>query len=160
VSAADESPQEDPIMKALWLSLPAWVVFVTAAGAAEKDVEHIQGTWTAESLILDGNDFYADGKSKVRLVFKGEKVTVEGNDEVRKETSGFSFKLDQTTTPRLIDIKITDGEQKDTLVEGIYELKGDELKICVRIGGKERPTKFESPEGSNLVLVVLKRQKP
>jgi hypothetical protein len=45
-------------------------------------------------------------------------------------------------------------------VLGIYELKGDDLKICfVHGGGGERPTDFASKEGTAQSLIVLKREK-
>jgi uncharacterized protein (TIGR03067 family) len=43
-------------------------------------------------------------------------------------------------------------------IKGIYEIDGDNLKICFAIEG-ERPTKFESPADSVQMLIVLKRIK-
>jgi hypothetical protein len=47
-----------------------------------------------------------------------------------------------------------------TTLEGIYQLDGDTWKICLKVSGKERPTKFETKAGSELVLATLKRQTP
>jgi len=52
---------------------------------------------------------------------------------------------------------ITAGIQKDALIPGIYELKKDELKICARVFGNDRPTEFASPAGSSVVLLILRR---
>jgi uncharacterized protein (TIGR03067 family) len=147
-------------MKAKWLGLSVLLVLGTSAAAAEKDSDAIQGTWLAEKVVYNGTDFYGGGQPKFRFVIKGDTASVEGNDEVKKSYARFTFKIDPTTTPRLFDIKITGGFQENAVMEGIYELKGDELKICIRIAGNERPMKFESPEGSSVVLVVLKREKP
>ncbi len=41
---------------------------------------------------------------------------------------------------------------------GIFELNGDRLTICVNFEG-ERPDKFESPKGSEILLIVRKHEK-
>jgi uncharacterized protein (TIGR03067 family) len=45
---------------------------------------------------------------------------------------------------------------------GIYEVTGDELKVCLRHASSSegRPTEFVSKADSKLVLIVFKRQKP
>jgi uncharacterized protein (TIGR03067 family) len=124
--------------------------------AADKDLEALEGKWVFETLVVGGVDEYKDGAPKVVIQFKGGKGEfVEGN--VVPDYRTFKFKIDPTTDPKCLDVTFID---KGETMEAIYELKGDELKICVHAGGKERPTKFESPEGSPLVLAVAKRQKP
>jgi len=124
----------------------------------KKDLARFQGTWTTERLEYNGKDMTE--KFKIKLVFKGDQVSVEGNDEVRKEYARAALKLDPSTTPRLLDIKVVGGTQKDAVLEGIYELKGDKLTLCVKVIGNERPTKFASAEGSSTALLVLQREKP
>jgi uncharacterized protein (TIGR03067 family) len=152
-------------MKAKVLALPVLLLAAPLMGAeekkaADKDLEALQGTWLVETLVGNGKDFYADGQSKVTVTFKGNKGTLDGNDLLKKEYATFTVKLDPSTTPKCLDMTITDGNQKDVVFECIYEVKGDELKICAVLGGKERPTDFTSAEGSNRVLAVAKRQKP
>lgn len=47
----------------------------------------------------------------------------------------------------------------DLQVRGIYELKNDGLKICIRSAGGNRPTEFMAETGSKCLLFVLKRGK-
>lgn len=150
-----------------------WYLFVALAGAAaglaaaddkpadaaKKELEKLQGTWTTSALTYNGKDYFADGKTGFRFVFKGDVATVEGNDQVKKEYAKLRFKLTPETKPRQLDLTVTDGVQKDAAIEGIYELKDDELKICVKVFGNDRPTEFESPAGSSIALLVLKREK-
>jgi uncharacterized protein (TIGR03067 family) len=64
------------------------------------------------------------------------------------------------TKPKAIDLVVGEGTQKDAAIEGIYEWKDDELTLCAKVLGKERPTTFASPDGGSVVLLVLKRDKP
>ena len=44
------------------------------------------------------------------------------------------------------------------MITGIYELKGDDLKMCVGMDG-DRPKEFATQAGINTMLFVLKRDK-
>ena len=86
-----------------------------------------------------------------------EEVVVEGNDKVKQEYARFKIKIDPTTMPKLFDIKVSAGVQKDATMEGIYEFKGKELRICLKVFGMDRPAEFSSPDGKSIALLVLKR---
>jgi len=130
-----------------------------ASDAVERELKKLEGTWSTKELIYNGKDFLASGKSNFNFVFKGAEATIEGNDAVKKEYAKIRVKLDLTTKPKTMDITVAAGIQKDAVIEGIYELKEDELKICAKVFGNERPTEFSSPEGASVVLLVLKREK-
>lgn len=141
------------------LTIVAAALFLIAADdTAKKDRERLQGSWETTTAVYDGRDLTADG-IKLRFTFKGDIASLDGSEDVIKDYSKLSFKLDPAASPKGIDIKVTAGAQKDTVIEAIYELKGDELRVCAKMIGKERPTKFEAPEGSNNALLVLKRVK-
>lgn len=76
---------------------------------------------------------------------------------MKKDYAKIRFKIDPTTAPACVDLLTTDGAQKDAVIEGIYELKDKQLKLCVRLQGKDRPTEFASPDGSSIVLLKLHR---
>jgi uncharacterized protein (TIGR03067 family) len=123
----------------------------------KKDLEAIQGAWAIEALEYNGKDL--KDKYKISFTVKKDVLIVEGDGNVRKEYAKLALKLDAGTTPKSVDLTVADGVQKDALMEGVYELKGDELRLCVRVFGKDRPTEFKSPEGSSIALLTLKRQK-
>lgn len=121
------------------------------------ELKPFQGTWVAEKVIYNGTDH--GEKLKLRLVLKENQFTVEAEEKVKKEYGKFMIKLDPSTSPKCLDITISDGVQKGASMEGIYELKDDVFRICARVFGNERPTAFEAPDGSSCVLVELRREK-
>ena len=139
------------------------VALLLGAGDAEdakKEVAKFAGTWSVSALKYNGEDVTNDAKLQFKFIFKGNEATVEGNEEVKKEYARLKFKLDPSVSPKIIDFTVALGIQKDAAIEGIYAIKGDELKICAKVFGKDRPTEFESPDGSSVVLMVLKRMAP
>jgi len=125
------------------------------AADAKKELAKFDGAWNVSEVTYNGKDH---SKLKFNFVFKGDEVVVEGDDKVKVEYARLKIKIDPATTPKTFDLTVGAGVQKGADMEGIYEFKGDELRICVRVfGGKDRPTEFKSPDGGSIVLMVLKR---
>jgi RNA polymerase sigma-70 factor (ECF subfamily) len=118
---------------------------------ARTDKERIQGTWVLESGKNGGQDAPAGFVGALKLVFAGDKVSVQFNENVRKEGT---FTLNAAAKPPQIDL-IENG--KPAL--GIYRLRGDELTICFDEGANQRPGEFTSEAGTNHTLMVLRRAK-
>lgn len=145
-----------------WLSLFCALAAVAVTSAADSDAakEHLrglQGSWVVEKLEYNGNDF--TNKFKLTFTFKDNVASIEGNDEVKKEYVKLVFKLDPGTTPKCVDLTVAGGVQDGAAMEGIYDLKKDELRLCVKVFGNERPLEFKSSDGSSIALLTLKRDK-
>jgi uncharacterized protein (TIGR03067 family) len=67
--------------------------------------------------------------------------------------------VDATKSPKQLDIKGTDGPNKDKTLLCIYTLDGDTLTVCYDLSGKARPTEFKSTTGTQLFLATYKRVK-
>lgn len=116
---------------------------------AKSDLE---GTW--EVTKADENNESQGGMVKAKFTFAGDKLTVQ----IEKETIPFTFKTDAAKTPKTIDFQ--ESLVKDsTSSQGIYEITGDVLKICVAEPDlKERPTEFKSTK-RKVTYLELKKDK-
>jgi uncharacterized protein (TIGR03067 family) len=131
--------------------------FLLAAASAKDDAkgdhERIQGPWKVVSAEDSGRKAPDEVIKHLKWVITKEKITYTfGN-----KTTEWSYKLETTKKPKWIDL--TEGG-RTTL--GIYELEGDNLKICFPEGHRgKRSTAFESKLNSvNDVLIILEREKP
>ena len=125
------------------------------ADDADKEKEKLQGAWQPVSAIEKGKEQSKEELKNRKITFKGDQITVKHGDKVHDVT----FKLDPGKKPKEIDVTGKDDEGKERMMKGIYELKRDTLKVCMDMEGGDRPSKFESPEGSNLIFVTLERIK-
>ncbi len=122
----------------------------------EKEVRKFQGTWTFESSESGGKELPAGELKGLILTFEGDKHTVKKGDEVVQVGT---HKLDPSKSPKTIDVTMTEGPNKGTVMLGIYEIDGDTLKVCFDLQGKKRPTEFKSAPGSENFVNVHKRVK-
>jgi uncharacterized protein (TIGR03067 family) len=140
------------------------VVLVLLGGETKKpavkgDLKKLQGVWKATSVVYNGDTLSEDGEGKIKLTVKGDAGSVEANKNIKGEYAKVKFTLDESTSPRLMDVSIQAGGQKGITLEAIYKLDGDKLTICTKVLGMDRPAKFESPGGGSIALIVLERVK-
>ena len=125
--------------------------------AVKKEMKKLEGTWKVVSLEMNGNKFSEEQLNAVKkMVIKGNKYTIHlANNEVT-----MTFKVDPSKKPKAIDSTYEDQNGETVKAKGIYELKGDTLKVCrTTKTDAKRPTKFASKADSGLILVVYKRAK-
>jgi uncharacterized protein (TIGR03067 family) len=116
----------------------------------DKEQALFQGAWQVKAMIEGGNKKDDNDIAKVKLIFKANKITVEGIGEDKHA----SFKIDSTKKPKQIDIFPEGGGPEK--IEAIYEFDGDTLKLC---GARDdpRPTGFKSEAGSRTTFMQLKK---
>lgn len=126
---------------------------------APKEKPTIVGEWAGQSAVVGGKSqpvpeggvtftFTADGKVQVR----------EGNKGAPDEGT---YTLAPDKDPAEIDL-MPPPTKKDPPALGIYKLDGDTLTLCFHRGDPTkagRPKKFESPDGSDAIVITLKRVK-
>ena len=131
---------------AAWTQLAAQ----PAAVQAKTDQERLQGEWEIVGVAKDGKDLEggeADNIKKQKFVFKGDVLTTRGPCD---------FKLDPMKKPAHLDITPREGPENERgkLFPGIYELKGDRLRVSFANPDGPRPEQFDA---ANTMTMTLKR---
>lgn len=123
----------------------------TKEEAAEQ--ERLQGSWSMVSGVAAGMKV----EDQLGIEVKGAKMSFYSNGKLVLTTT---MRLQVEGESRLIDLSFSTGGPPETTFEGIYALKDDELKLCVNLKEKDRPTEFISKPESTTVLLICKRDKP
>ena len=149
------------------LALP--VIALVSFGAAparedavKKELLKMEGAWQLVRGDEGGEPFSEYVVKNLEVSIKGDQLTFKNIAPLTDKAGKLTIKIDPSTTPKCIDLKVEAGSLKGTVLEGVYECKGDELKLCLFFasGTRNRPLEFETKAGSNRVLLVLKRQDP
>jgi uncharacterized protein (TIGR03067 family) len=119
-------------------------------------MKQMDGTWKPQTAELAGQKYPQKILDTMKLVIKGEGYLVE----VGGHTDEGRTKIDPAKSPRTIDITGTKGPNEGKTFLAIYELDGDELKVCYDLSGKSRPTEFATKPDTPLFLVHYRRVKP
>src|SRR5258705_23627 len=69
-----------------------------------------------------------------------------------------TLELDESTSPRQLNMKFDAGPEKGNTNLCIYELDGDIWKICIATRGVVRPSSFASTPGSGFAFETLTRR--
>lgn len=154
-------------MKRLAILLVALVLpAVVATGEDKKDhpanddLKSLQGTWVTLKLVINGQTL-VDLKEPPK---KGQGTTITYNEHKwvinlgQNEFATGTSKLDPTKKPKQIDLSNESGPDKGKTLLAIYELNGDEYKVCIAAPGKDRPTEFSSKKDSGQRLIISKRR--
>ena len=138
-------------MRKCVLAVAAVVAFAAAGVATDKSP--LEGKWTIESLTRDGKA--DDGMKGATRVHEGDKYTITPPKDSKAPTTEGTFTVD--AEKKTIDMKPSSGTFKGKTLLGVYKLDGDTLTVA--FAEAERPTGFESKEGSKVVVAVMKKAK-
>jgi uncharacterized protein (TIGR03067 family) len=115
------------------------------------DLDKLQGCWNIQTLEVEGSPMPAPPGA--RIVIEGGRFQSLGMGAVYEGT----VEIDARKKPKAIDMAFTAGPEKGNRSLGIYELRGDDWKLCLTITGSQRPAKFATTAGSGCALETLKR---
>jgi uncharacterized protein (TIGR03067 family) len=122
--------------------------------AKRADQKRLQGTWSLSPTNFGGQPTGAS--EKARWIIDGDKIVME----LKKRVEG-KFTLDPARSPRRIDIVTTaTDEEESEEIHGVYELRGDEVYVCLSSGDEPRPTSLRPSPDTAEVSFVLKRESP
>jgi len=132
----------------------AVVVGAPAKDDPKKDAPAIVGEWTPTESLQSGKPHNPPEGTTITFTADGKVILREG--KAGKPEEG-TYKIDPRKDPAEIDIVPPD-KDKGPPVIGIYKIEKDNLVMCVMMG-TDRPKKFESPEGTEIMLITLQRVK-
>jgi uncharacterized protein (TIGR03067 family) len=121
-------------------------------GGGQDDLKKLQGTWKFVSQEMDGKPRPSEQLAKLKITFAGDKWTVREDGNV---VQGGTHKVD--SAKKQVDAMVTEGQDKGSTMLGIYELKGDTMKVCFDPMGKNRPTSLTAKAGQ--MSAVIQREK-
>jgi len=139
----------------LFVAFALLVSCSTIAWSDESKEDSLDGTWLPSKAELGGKPFPDEIRKLIKLEVKGDQYTVTVGTKPDKGTC----KLDPSAMPKTIDIMGTDGPNKGKTILAIYERKGDTLRVCYDLEGKDRPKEFKTTNGSQLFLVEYELRK-
>src|SRR5689334_19726068 len=119
---------------------------------AKQDTDKLKGTWTVVALEANGQQAPKEFIERISFTFDGEKLKITGAPTAQGQDANreYSVKLDPSKSPKAIDTTALNGPEKGKIDQGIYELKDDELRLCMPNNeAKERPKDFKGGQGSN-----------
>jgi RNA polymerase sigma factor (sigma-70 family) len=120
--------------------------------AGKDDLKKLQGTWRLVAAEEGGKAVPpANFGRNTHWVFHGTKATFTSGLRVLTGT----ITLDPGKDPRWVDLAIGGG----LVQRGIYELKGDTLRLFLQPAGAERPTEFRTKEGTQERIATYERDK-
>jgi uncharacterized protein (TIGR03067 family) len=128
------------------------------------DLGALQGYWKPLSIKFEDKDQMAAADlQKVTAVFDQKEyhlyfkdTSKEGAAPVRLALANVT--LDPGTNPKTIEFTFAVGSHKGQKCHGIYELAGNQLKLCYGPADKPKPTGFGAPTRSGYFLEVWGKQ--
>ena len=119
------------------------------------DQKAIQGTWRVVMQEMRGGPGPGDPREQ-RMIFAGDTFKLVDGDKILLRGT---FTLDPSRTPRVMEMKVSDGAggDREAPVHGIYEIRGDDLAWCAaEPGSATGPQRFET-KGTTNALIRMKR---
>ena len=133
-----------------------------------KELEILKGTWNIDSQQWGDKSLPKELMKGYKFVFDGNKLTWEGAIGMMSRmgkvtaTDGAypcEITIDPAKEPKQIDILMKNEKGERTFL-GIYEIKGDTLKVCYfHLKNGRRPTEFSTNDDSRIAYIVLSRAK-
>ncbi|TAH35232.1 MAG: hypothetical protein EYC70_13425 [Planctomycetota bacterium] len=124
-------------------------VLLAACSTTREVFPPLAGHWLPQSAVLGGQDFPVSNFDGAALNLTTESYEFAGD-------WGTYVLLDWDGSGGM-DIHGVHGPNAGRTIPAIYELDWDQLVICYQLGAGDRPEGFESPAGSQVLLVRYSR---
>ena len=102
---------------------------------SRRDLKNLQGVWKTVSVEVDGSSVESWLFENATLVIAGDRFTLRNPlPDAEQRTEGV-LRVDAAVVPKELVLALDGGQ----IVEEIYELENDTLKVCYPINGGNRP---------------------
>jgi uncharacterized protein (TIGR03067 family) len=110
----------------------------------ESALKKMQGKWKFTAHVMGDKAAPPEQLEKMTITFTGDKFSVRIGDKVVQAGTNT---LDPSKKPGHVDSMVLEGKGKGGTMLGIFEMKGDKMKVCFDPEGKSRPSSFIAKEG-------------
>jgi uncharacterized protein (TIGR03067 family) len=117
--------------------------------------QRLLGNWKVVRTDVSGKHFALLVSAGQRWRIDAGRITVRYADGSRDE---ITYQLDVSRRPRWLDLTFVSERLKGLTFYGIYDLAGDELKICYSRGRPKAIPRFLDEHHRGVTLLVLKRE--
>jgi erythromycin esterase len=125
------------------------------AAAVRSELKRLEGTWDVVAVVINGEDTPVAGPLKgLHVIMAGDQRTVKAGETVLAQGP---YRIDPAARLREIDLTVTQGAYKGQVIQGIYDLDRDTLRVCLAMKGGPRPAEMVSKPDSGHTLTVHKR---
>ncbi len=129
--------------------------FLVTDEASRGDLQKLQGKWRTIAAEVDGSPVDSWLFENASLVIAGDRFTLRNPQPDADQRMEGVLRLDAGKVPK--ELKLTlDGGQ---MIEEIYELEENTLRVCYPIKGGKRPTDFKTTPQSGRSLVLYERER-
>jgi uncharacterized protein (TIGR03067 family) len=123
----------------------------------EKELKRLEGVWNEVATELEGKrkETPADDDFMSIRTFRGDEMIEKKKGDDDKNSHRGKIRIDPTKTPKRLEFFVSGTKRQ---AKEVYELQGDELKVCSILGSNNFPSEMTGKKTQHL-LVIYKRVK-
>lgn len=143
-------------MRLAFAALIGISVLVTASSSLAGDLDDLQGTWKLVEAKASGRDVILESFALDSVVIKDKTLSLSKEG---KAVTTVELSLNAAASPK----KMTWTKKPHGSLPAIYELDGNQLRICFPLVPAGKPNEVETPEsfdttGKKLAVFTAERQ--
>lgn len=131
------------------------LAFTTTTTWAD-DLKALAGTWKVAAVEVAGKQVDPEFLQDLVVTVAGDQYTAKSSNR----NEGGTIKLDETKTPRTMDVTKTEGFEAGRVIKAVYEIKDDTVRVCYDLDDSGRPTEVATKDdGTKWFMITYQREK-
>jgi uncharacterized protein (TIGR03067 family) len=115
----------------------------------------LEGAWVPVAANVSGRELLVAELRVKYLVLDGHDYSIV--DRTNQIVDRGEYLVNDSATPRTIDIVGRDGPNAGRSMLAIFELEGNDLTVCYDLDGKRRPENMQVQEDQVLLSITYER---